>query len=105
MAAPILDNEFMEYWSKLSVVEKESLLQVAKNYVERKDTHTSIADSRRTLILQEREAYLPGKGKSYSWNEVREMAINPGKEMHYKIRIRVLQIIQPSSLFVVVPRG
>lgn len=33
MAAPSLDNEFMQYWQKLSVVQKESLLQVAKNYV------------------------------------------------------------------------
>ena len=28
-----LDNEFMEYWLKLSLSEKESLLSVAKNFV------------------------------------------------------------------------
>jgi hypothetical protein len=55
------------------------LLQVAKNFLELKDTHANIADTRRTLILQEREKYLQGKGKSYSWNEVKEMAINPEK--------------------------
>jgi hypothetical protein len=33
MGAPSLDNEFMQYWSKLTVIEKESLLNVAKNYV------------------------------------------------------------------------
>ncbi len=79
MAAPILDTEFMEYWSKLSVVEKESLLRVAKNYVELKDTHANSSDFRRKLILQEREDYLQGKGKSYSWDEVKELAINPQK--------------------------
>ena len=31
-----LDNEFMEYWLKLSLPEKESLLSVAKNFVELK---------------------------------------------------------------------
>lgn len=32
MAAPSLDNEFMQYWSKLSVVQKESLLSVIKSF-------------------------------------------------------------------------
>jgi hypothetical protein len=31
-----LDNEFIEYWLKLSLPEKESLLSVAKNFVELK---------------------------------------------------------------------
>lgn len=31
-----LDNEFMEYWLKLSLPEKESLLSVAKNFIELK---------------------------------------------------------------------
>ena len=79
MAAPLLDNDFMEYWLKLSVVEKESLLSVAKNYVELKENYTGSLDFRRKLILQEREDYLRGKGKSYSWNEVKDLAINPQK--------------------------
>ena len=33
MAAPSLDNEFMQYWAKLTPVEKESLLYVARSYV------------------------------------------------------------------------
>ena len=32
-----LANEFMAYWIKLSVPEKESLLSVAKNFVELKE--------------------------------------------------------------------
>ncbi len=79
MAAPILDTKFMEYWAKLSIVEKEPLLRVAKNYVELKDTHANSSDFRRKLILQEREDYLQGNDKSYSWNEVKELVINPEK--------------------------
>lgn len=37
MTAFPLDNEFMEQWLKLSVPEKESLLSVAKNFVELKE--------------------------------------------------------------------
>ncbi len=33
MSAPSLDNEFMQYWLKLSVVQKESLLSVIKSFV------------------------------------------------------------------------
>lgn len=33
MEAFSLDNEFLQYWSKLTVVEKQSLMNVAKNYV------------------------------------------------------------------------
>ncbi len=36
MVAIPLDNEFMEYWIKLSLPEKESLLSVAKKFVELK---------------------------------------------------------------------
>ena len=37
MATPSLENEFDQYWSKLSIIEKQSLLTVAKNYVELKE--------------------------------------------------------------------
>jgi hypothetical protein len=37
MEALSLDNEFMKYWLKLSQPEKESLLSVAKNFVELKE--------------------------------------------------------------------
>lgn len=79
MAAPLLDSEFMAYWPKLSVVEKESLLSVARNYVESKENYNDSSDLRRKLISQEREDYLQGKDKSYSWKEVKDMAINPSK--------------------------
>ncbi len=79
MAAPLLDKEFMQYWSKLTVIQKESLLSVAKNYVHPKDHSSDIDDQRRNLIQEERERYLRGEGKSYSWDEVRQMATNKDK--------------------------
>jgi predicted transcriptional regulator len=45
MAAHSLENEFNEYWSKLSVIEKQSLLTVAKNYVELKGETTIDIDA------------------------------------------------------------
>lgn len=34
MAAPTLDNEFMQYWSRLTVVQKQSLLSVIKSFAQ-----------------------------------------------------------------------
>lgn len=42
MGAPALDNEFLKYWLKLSVAEKESLLTVAKNYVQLKESEEDV---------------------------------------------------------------
>lgn len=33
----LLDNEFIQYWLKLSSPEKESLLMIARNFVELKE--------------------------------------------------------------------
>ena len=41
MSAQSLEQEFDQYWSKLNIVEKESLLAVAKNYVQLKDENDS----------------------------------------------------------------
>jgi hypothetical protein len=79
MAVPLLDNEFMKYWSKLSVVEKESLLIVAKNYVQSKLEESDIDDLRKNIIQQERENYLQGKGQSYSWEQVKALAQDKSK--------------------------
>jgi hypothetical protein len=43
MGAPLLDNEFMQYWFKLSGPEKESLLMVAKNFIELKEENGAIS--------------------------------------------------------------
>ena len=77
MAAPVLDNEFMQYWSKLTVTEKESLLSVAKQYVQLKSEDSD--DLRKQLVMEERATYLKGEGKSFTWDEVKNMATNKEK--------------------------
>ena len=79
MSAPLLDDEFMNYWAKLTVVEKQSLLSVAKNYVQLKEEELNTDGLRKQLIMEERERYLKGEGRSYTWNEVKEMAANKEK--------------------------
>lgn len=74
MAMPAVDNEFMHYWSKLTVVEKESLLNVAKQYVLLKKEDADTDDLRKQLVMEEREKYLKGEGKSFSWEEVKALA-------------------------------
>jgi len=74
-AAPSLDSEFMQYWIKLSLVQKESLLSVAKNFVGL-ESEDNVVDLRKKLIQEEREKYLRGEGKSLSWDEVKKMACN-----------------------------
>ena len=73
-----LDNEFMQYWLRLSLGQKESLLNVAKNFVGLRE-ETDTADLRKQLIEEERQNYLQGEGRSFSWEEVKEMAVNKDK--------------------------
>jgi len=73
--APSLDSEFMQYWLKLSLGQKESLLSVAKNFVGLQSEDNAV-DLRKTLIREEREKYLRGESKSLSWDEVKKMAFN-----------------------------
>jgi hypothetical protein len=77
-AAPHLDHEFMQYWLKLSIVQKESLLNVAKNFVDLKEDIAE-GDLRKQIIMEERERYLRGEGTSYDWEDVKNMALNKDK--------------------------
>lgn len=76
MGVPILESEFMKYWSKLTIVEKESLLSVARNYVQSKQDQSEIIDLRKKIIEEERDNYIQGKGQSYNWEQVKNMALN-----------------------------
>lgn len=79
MEAGLIDNEFMKYWSRLSVVQKESLLSVARNFVVSPGSEMSNQELSMNLIMEDRENYLKGDGKSYNWDEVKEMALNKEK--------------------------
>ena len=74
-----IDTEFMHYWAQLTPNEKMSLLSVAKNYVHlKKDTEVT-EDVHKKIVQEERSAYLNGEGKTYSWEQVKEMAIHKDK--------------------------
>jgi hypothetical protein len=73
-----LDGEFMQYWSKLSIGQKESLLNVVKNFVALNNEADTV-DLRKKLIQEEREKYLRGEGRSFTWEEVKTMALNKDK--------------------------
>ncbi|HRE52593.1 MAG TPA: hypothetical protein PK339_14300 [Flavitalea sp.] len=80
MGALQLDNEFMQYWSQLSVVQKESLLLVAKNYLNSASSPDAEADARKRLILKDREEYFSGSGApSFNWDQIKQMAIDKEK--------------------------
>jgi len=79
MAIPVLDNEFMQYWVKLTLLEKQSLLNLAKQYVHLKKEEMDTDDLRKQLVIEERAKYLKGEGKSFSWDEVKSMAVNKEK--------------------------
>ncbi len=74
-AASPLDSEFMQYCLRLSLGQKESLLSVTKNFIGLKN-ETELADLRKILVQEEREKYLRGEGKSFSWEEVKNKALN-----------------------------
>jgi hypothetical protein len=77
-AASGLDSEFMQYWLRLSLGQKESLLNVAKNFVGLRE-ETDAVDLRKQLVQEERQKYLRGEGKCFRWEEVKEMAIYKDK--------------------------
>lgn len=65
----------MQYWLRLSSGQKESLLNVAKNFVGLRDRDkTTVTDLRKEIIQEEREKYLRGEGQSFSWEEVKNLA-------------------------------
>lgn len=66
----------MKYWSKLTIVEKESLLSVARNYVQSKQDQSDVIELRKKIITEERDKYLQGKGQSFNWEQVKNMAQN-----------------------------
>jgi hypothetical protein len=76
MGVPQLENEFMKYWSKLTIVEKESLLSVSRNYVQSKQDQSDVIDLRKKIIEEERNNYIQGKGHSYNWEQLKNMARN-----------------------------
>lgn len=73
MGAQSLDTDFMKYWIRLSMVEKQSLLQVAKQYVDLKDDTTPISIEQYNTEIDEAMKRMDA-GEHYSHEEVVQMA-------------------------------
>jgi len=91
-AASGLDNEFMQYWLKLSLVQKESLLSVARNFVGLQNEVNEM-DLRKKLIQDEREKYLLGEGLGVEFLDELEIFYttllqNPSSYGYYERPIR-----------------
>lgn len=68
-----LDDEFKKYWSKLSLIEKESLLTAAKNYIELKEEAESLDTQQYNKEIDEAVARVKA-GEFYTHEEVLKMA-------------------------------
>jgi hypothetical protein len=73
MGAQSLDKEFLQYWMRLSVVEKQSLFQVAKHYVELKDDTTPISIEQYNTEMAEAMQRMDA-GEFYTHDQVKEMS-------------------------------
>ena len=73
MAAPSLENEFMQYWLKLTMLEKRSLLSVAKNYVQLKEEILSISIEKYNNEINEALKRIDA-GVFYTHNQVVEIS-------------------------------
>jgi len=73
MSAQSVEQEFGQYWQKLSVVEKESLLAVAKNYVELKNDAERISIEQYNKEIEEAMAQMDA-GEYLSHEKVVEMS-------------------------------
>ena len=94
MAAPVSDNEFMQYWSRLTTTEKESLLTVARQYVQLKNEDAD--DIRKHLVMEERASYLKTEDKSFGWDEVKDMvtSLSVKDKLHQYIDVADEQKLQ-----------
>ena len=73
MGAQSLDQDFLRYWNRLSVVEKQSLFQVAKHYVDLKDDTAPISIERYNAELEEAMKSMDA-GEFYTHEQGKEMS-------------------------------
>ncbi|HEX8460294.1 MAG TPA: hypothetical protein VF623_02645 [Segetibacter sp.] len=73
MAAHSIENEFSQYWLKLSAIEKQSLLTVAKNYVQLKENSQIIGIEHYNKEIDEAVARVES-GDYFTHEEVLKMA-------------------------------
>jgi hypothetical protein len=73
MGAKSLDKDFLRYWKRLSLVEKQSLLQVAKHDVDLKDDTAPISIEQYNAEIDEAMKRMDA-GESYTHDQVKELS-------------------------------
>lgn len=73
MIAQTLDRDFLRYWMRLSMGEKESLFQVAKHFVELKDDTAPISIQQYNAEIDEAMKRMDA-GEFYTHEQVAEMS-------------------------------
>jgi len=73
MGSISLDQAFLQYWMRLSAVEKQSLFQVAKHYVELKDDVAPISVEQYNAEIDAAMKRMDA-GESYTHEQVLEMS-------------------------------
>jgi hypothetical protein len=98
MGAQSLDKEFLQYWIRLSAVEKQSLFQVAKHYVELKDDTTPISIDQYNAEIEEAMKRMDA-GEFYTHDQVTEMSKGLGTRAgnHKDINQTVCHFIVPKG--------
>jgi predicted transcriptional regulator len=73
MGVQSLDQDFLRYWLRLSIVEKQSLFQVAKHYVDLKDDTAPISIDQYNAEIDEAMKQMDA-GEFYTHEQVVEMS-------------------------------
>ena len=61
----------------------ERLLKIIYAVVREYNEHTDVDERRSMLIEEERAKYLKGEGKSYSWDEVKKIALSKDRPSEF----------------------
>jgi len=74
------ETEIIQYMGKMNDEQKELLLNVAKNFVAAEETPVCLTKEVMDAIWKDREDYMNGIGKNYSWDEVKAEILNKRKK-------------------------
>ena len=82
MEAQEFESEFSQYWTKLTVVQKQSVFSVVKNFAEANEEAAGFAIPQEEMdkIWKDREDYSNGIGKNYTREEAREYVLRNQKK-------------------------
>lgn len=74
MTQPVSEYDFFTCWSQLTAPQKNALYNIARIFAA-SNPEDAVEQERWQMIMEAREEYLNG-GKTYSWEEVKQMIRN-----------------------------